>query len=109
MVLVFGIPLGVTAAGVPLATAIQQSQFQTAWFIESLCTQTIVVFVIRTRQSPFWKSKPGKYLVVSSFSVVAAAFIIPYTPLGRVFKFYPPPPLFYAFLSDIYRGLPDAR
>ncbi len=98
MVLVFGIPLGVTAAGVPLATAIQQSQFQTAWFIESLCTQTIVVFVIRTRQSPFWKSKPGKYLVVSSFSVVAAAFIIPYTPLGRVFKFYPPPPLFYAFL-----------
>ena len=98
MVLVFGIPLGVTAAGVPIASALQQSQFQTAWFVESLCTQTLVVFVIRTRQSPFWKSKPGKYLVVSSLSVVAAAFIIPYTPLGKVFKFYPPPPLFYAFL-----------
>jgi magnesium-transporting ATPase (P-type) len=99
MVLVFGVPLGVTAAGVPLATYHQQYMFQTAWFVESLATQTLVVFVIRTRQSPFWKSKPGKYLVISSLSVVASAFIIPYTPLGSVFKFAPPPPLFYAFLA----------
>ena len=83
MALVFGVPLGVTAAGLPLASAFQQSQFQTAWFVESLCTQTLVVFVIRTRQSPFWKSKPGKYLLVSSLSVVAAAILIPYTPLGK--------------------------
>jgi Mg2+-importing ATPase len=75
-----------------------QSVFQTAWFIESLLTQTLVVFVIRTRISPFWKSRPGKYLVISSLSVVAAAIIIPYTPLGSLFSFAPPPPLFYAFL-----------
>jgi hypothetical protein len=98
MVLVFSIPI-TSVAGVALATGHQISQFQTAWFIESLCTQTLVVFVIRTRQTPFWKSTPGKYLVLSSLSVVAAAFIIPYTLLGPVFHFAPPPPLFYAFLA----------
>jgi hypothetical protein len=81
-----------------LADKHNQSVFQTAWFVESLLTQTLVVFVIRTRTSPFWKSKPGKYLTISSLSVVAAAIIIPYTPLGSVFSFAPPPPLFYAFL-----------
>jgi len=75
-----------------------QSVFQTAWFIESLSTQTLVVFIIRTRMSPFWKSRPGKYLMISSFSVIAVALIIPYTLLGAIFSFAPPPPLFYAFL-----------
>ena len=98
MVFGFGIPLAASATGVAIASLFQQSQFQTAWFVESLCTQTLVVFVIRTRQTPFWKSKPGKYLTISSLSVVAAALIIPYTPLGRVFKFVPPPPLFYVAL-----------
>ncbi len=97
MVFVFAIPI-TSVAGVALASASQQSQFQTAWFVESLCTQTLVVFIIRTRQTPFWKSKPGKYLTLSSLSVVAAALIIPYTVLGRIFRFVPPPPLFYVFL-----------
>jgi len=94
MLLVFGVPL-------VNSTTHQQSLFQTAWFIESLCTQTLVVFVIRTRQSPFWKSKPGKYLVFSSLSVVATALIIPYTPIGRLFQLVPPPPAFYLALALI--------
>ncbi|MGA3059046.1 MAG: magnesium-translocating P-type ATPase [Candidatus Bathyarchaeia archaeon] len=94
----FGIPITALASGLPKASGFQTSQFQTAWFVESLCTQTLVVFVIRTRQSPFWKSKPGKYLVTSSLSIVAAALIIPYTPVGKLFNFVPPPPLFYAAL-----------
>lgn len=100
MAFVFAVPI-TASAGVALTSAqllFKQSQFQTAWFVESLCTQTLVVFVIRTRQSPFWKSKPGKYVVLSSLSVVAAALIIPYTVLGRLFHFVPPPPLFYLFL-----------
>ena len=79
MFYVFGIPVTAAASGVPLATAFQQHMFQTAWFVESLITQTLVVFVIRTRVSPFWKSRPGKYVVLSSLSIVAAAIIIPYT------------------------------
>jgi hypothetical protein len=57
-----------------------------------------VVFVIRTRRSPFYKSRPGKYLTLSSLAVVASAILIPYTPLGPVFSFRPPPPLFYVAL-----------
>jgi hypothetical protein len=62
--------------------------FQTAWFIESLCTQTLVIFAIRTRKSPFFKSRPSKTLLISSFAVVAVAISLPFTPLGNLFQFY---------------------
>ena len=73
--------------------------FQTAWFIESLCSQILVVFIIRTQRKPFWKSKPSRYLVISSLSIVAFALILPFTPLGEIFGFVPPPPLFFAALA----------
>jgi Mg2+-importing ATPase len=75
--------------------------FQTAWFVESLSTQTLVVFVLRTRKTPFFKSKPGRFLVISSLSVVAVAFALPYTPLGAIFKFSPPPVTFYLALVGL--------
>jgi len=75
-----------------------QSLFQTAWFIESLSTQTLVIFAIRTRKSPFWKSKPSKALLLSSLAVVGVGLIMPYTPLGVWFKFVRPPLIFFAFL-----------
>ena len=75
--------------------------FQTAWFIESLLTQTLVVFVLRTRKTPFWKSKPGKFLVISSLSVVAVALALPYTPLGAIFNFTPPSAIFYLGLAGL--------
>ena len=75
--------------------------FQTAWFVESLATQTFVVFVLRTRKTPFFKSKPGRYLMISSLSVIAVAFVLPYTPLGAIFKFTPPPPTFYIALVGL--------
>ena len=77
--------------------------FQTAWFIESLCTQTLVVFVIRTRRTPFFRSKPGRLLLFSSLSVVSLALILPlilpFTPLGPAFHFVVPPFLFYIVLA----------
>jgi P-type Mg2+ transporter len=76
-----------------------QRVFQTAWFIESLCSQVLVVFVIRTRRTPFWKSKPSRYLVISSLAIVTFALVVPLTPLGAIFGFVPPPPLFYALLA----------
>jgi len=76
-----------------------QRLFQTAWFIESLCSQVLVVFVIRTRRTPFWKSRPSKYLVISSLAIVAFALVVPLTPIGEVFGFVAPPPLFYALLA----------
>src|SRR5271157_831208 len=76
--------------------------FQTAWFVESLSTQTLVVFVLRTRKTPFYKSKPGKWLLMSSLAVVVTAFILPYIPfVGSVFGFSPPPATFYLALAGI--------
>jgi Mg2+-importing ATPase len=82
--------------------------FQTAWFLESLCTQTLVIFVIRTRRTPFYKSRPSKYLVLSALSVVLFALILPFTPLGVFFRFVRPPLSFIAVLlgfTATYLGL----
>lgn len=74
--------------------------FQTAWFVESLATQTLVIFIIRTRVSPFYKSKPSLPLLISSLAVVAAGIIIPLTTIGTLyFKFTALPPTFYVFLA----------
>jgi Mg2+-importing ATPase len=72
--------------------------FQTAWFIESLATQTLVIFVIRTRKTPFYKSRPSKLLAISSLSVVGVALILPLTPLGDLFHFVEPPVTFFIIL-----------
>ena len=55
----------------------------------------------RTRQVPFWKSKPSKYLAFMLSFVIAFAMIVPYTPLGAFFGFVPPPPTFYLALAGI--------
>jgi Mg2+-importing ATPase len=75
--------------------------FQTGWFIESLCSQTLVVLIIRTRRVPFYKSKPSKYLSIMLLSVISFAIAVPYTPIGAFFGFVPPPPAFYLVLAGI--------
>jgi Mg2+-importing ATPase len=77
-----------------------ESLFQTAWFVVSIVTQTVIVFIIRTRHSPFWKSKPGKYLVIASITIIAIALTIPFTSFGETyFKFTPLPLEFFAVLA----------
>ena len=72
--------------------------FQTAWFIESLFTQTLVIFAIRTRAIPFFKSKPSKILVLNVVIVLAIAITIPYIALGKVFGFVSLPATFIFIL-----------
>lgn len=62
-------------------------QFQTGWFLESLLTQTLVIFVIRTAKTPFWKSAPGKLLIMSSVVVLGGALAIVILPLRASFGF----------------------
>ena len=72
--------------------------FQTGWFVESLCTQVLVIFVIRTHGNPF-RSRPHPLLTLTSLSVVAMAIVLPYTALGAAFGFTPPPLAFYGVLA----------
>jgi P-type Mg2+ transporter len=72
--------------------------FHTGWFVESLATQTLVVFVIRTAGSPF-KSHPSRALVISVLSVVAIAAVLPYTPVGSLLRFAPLPASMLAVIA----------
>jgi Mg2+-importing ATPase len=77
-----------------------EALFQTAWFMESLTSQTLVIFSIRTKR-PFWKSNPSRYLLINNLAIVALALILPLTPIGGYFKFVQPPPQFYMALALI--------
>ncbi len=74
--------------------------FQTGWFIESLCTQVLVIFVIRTRGNPF-KSRPHAALVATSLGIATLGALLPFTPLGAYFGFVQPPAQFYFILGGM--------
>jgi Mg2+-importing ATPase len=64
--------------------------FRTGWFVESLVTQTLVVFVIRTAGNPFC-SHPSGRLLLSVAAVSVAGALLPYTGLGSLLGFTPIP------------------
>ncbi|MGH9645335.1 MAG: HAD-IC family P-type ATPase, partial [Bryobacteraceae bacterium] len=64
--------------------------FHTGWFVESLATQTLVVFVIRTAGNPL-TSRPSRALLAAVFAIVAVAAVLPYTALGELLRFTPLP------------------
>ena len=74
-----------------------EALFQTGWFIESMVTQTIVVFCIRTRRVIF-RSRPGGFLTAMNIGAIALAIVLPFVPWGQWFGFVTPPPLFFLFL-----------
>jgi Mg2+-importing ATPase len=86
------------------------SLFQTVWFLESLTTQTFIIFVIRSRRYPFWKSRASNGVFIASFGIVLFGYILPYTELGKFFSFVVPPPSVYlviAFFVFVYFILAD--
>ena len=84
--------------------------FRTGWFVESLATQTLVVFVIRTVGNPF-RSRPSWRLLIGVVAVTLAGVMLPYTRLGALLGFIPPPPELLgviAFLALTYLILVQA-
>ncbi|MEI8349681.1 MAG: magnesium-translocating P-type ATPase [Candidatus Omnitrophota bacterium] len=72
--------------------------FHTGWFIESLCTQTLVIHIIRTGKIPFIESRPSRFLILTSILIVTIGIAIPFSPLASAFSFVAPPPLYFVFL-----------
>lgn len=84
------------------ASTIQtQALFHTGWFIESLCTQTLVIHVIRTGKIPFIESMPSKFLVLTSILIIITGLAIPLSSLAKPFGFVQLPPTYYLFLIGI--------
>lgn len=77
-----------------------EALFHTGWFIESLATQVLVIFIIRTRKNPL-KSYPNPWLTTCSLVVVVVAVMLPFTPLGMSLGFVAPPLLFFLILTSM--------
>ena len=75
-----------------------QELFHTGWFVESLATQTLVLFVIRTVGNPL-RSRPSLPLTITTISIVCIGIILPFTPLAGPLGFTPLPALYFLFLA----------
>ena len=88
--------------------------FRTGWFIESMVTQVLVIFVLRTRGRP-WRSRPHPALAIAAIGTTCLAVVLPWTPLGPVFAFEPPPWPMLAAIAGLaaaylaYRGSVSRR
>lgn len=71
--------------------------FQTGWFVESLATQTLVIFIIRTSQNPF-RSRPSLPLTISVTSIVLIGIYLPFSPFHESLGFTPLPFTYFIFL-----------
>jgi P-type Mg2+ transporter len=75
-----------------------EALFHTGWFVESLATQTLVIFVIRTAGNPM-TSRPSRALTATTLGVVIGGMLLPFTALAAPLGFVPLPASFFAFLA----------
>jgi Mg2+-importing ATPase len=76
------------------------AEFRTTWFLESMATQILVIFIIRTNGRP-WQDLPRPALAVSSLAALIIAMVLPFTPVGSWFGFATPPPVMLAGIGMI--------
>ena len=75
-----------------------EAQFHTGWFVESLATQTLVLFVIRTAKNPL-RSRPSSPLIASCLAAVAVGTYLPFSPLAGVLGFTSLPAAYFGFVA----------
>jgi Mg2+-importing ATPase len=92
----FAVMLGIFHAGA--------AEFRSGWFVESLATQTLVIFAIRTRRVPFFRSQPSLPNTLAALSVVTVGAILPATPLAGALGFTPLPGAFFVTLGVMVVG-----
>jgi len=73
------------------------STFQAGWFLESLATQTLVIYIIRTQKIPFLQSRPSKYLLLTTLGAVGLGWLLTQKGIGEFFGFSPLP--WYAVIT----------
>jgi Mg2+-importing ATPase len=68
-----------------------ETLFRTGWFVESLATQTLVIFVVRTRRVPFFRSRPSRPLIATTLACATLGAALPYSPAAGLLGFEPLP------------------
>lgn len=102
-----------TFAALLFVFKVHESAFQTAWFIESVITEVLILLVIRTTRRA-WRSRPSPWLLWAGVFVIAATISLPYWPLAALLGFEPLPAglltgmvgiaVLYALLSEYVKG-----
>jgi Mg2+-importing ATPase len=75
--------------------------FRSDWFVTSLAVQALVVFIVRTRRVPFWRSKPGLPPAATTVACAVVGIGLPFSPLAHLFGFTPPPVAFLGALAGM--------
>jgi Mg2+-importing ATPase len=75
-----------------------QREFRTGWFVESLVTQTLVVFLIRTRRVPFFQSRPSRAMAITPIASAALGIAIAFSPFAHLLGFAGLPVAFFFIL-----------
>lgn len=76
--------------------------FRSGFFVESFVTQTLVIFAIRTRRVPFFRSMPSRALALTTVAVALVGAGLPFVPrLGAFFGFVALPPLYFVLLAGL--------
>lgn len=91
--LTFGIMVGVLR--------LTEHAFQTGWFLESLATQTLVIYVIRSRRIPFLQTMPSPLLILTTSMALCLGFGLTILPAGTSLGFTSLPPAYYWILCLI--------
>ena len=79
----------------------RQATFQSAWFIESLLTQTLIVHMIRTAKVPFLQSRASWPVLVLTGAIMACGMSLPFLPFGGDLQLTPVPGTFFLWLAGI--------
>ena len=77
------------------------ASFQAGWFIESLGTQILVIYIIRTQKIPFLQSRPSKYLVYTTLGALVIAIILTTKGIGNFFGFSPLPAIAFLIIFGL--------
>ena len=78
--------------------------FRTGWFVESLVTQILMIFAVRTRRRLF-TSRPQRMVVLLALGGAALTLALPFVPgVGRWFQFIHPPALYFGYLAAVTVG-----
>ena len=94
---------GITFIVLLLGFHMAAPEFRTAWFLESIATQILVVFLIRTHGPP-WRTPPDPWLLISALCALVVALVLPFITIGRWFDFTVPGIAVLAAVAGITAG-----
>ena len=88
----------------PASRSLYVSIFQTGWFVESMCSQALVIHMLRTPKLPFVQSRAAAPVTLLTLAGSCAVTVIPFTPLGRALGFTALPAAYFLWLAAIVAG-----